>query len=81
MSFISNKAHLHLVEAVLELIGLVGGVDVDQDETGFGRRELGQVPFKTSNVQMLECGIDVDDDQTANWVKYFSNAWIQNNGI
>ena len=34
-----------LVEAVLQLRCLVGGVDVDQDQARLGRGELGQVPL------------------------------------
>ena len=47
LSFDSScQAHLHLVEAVLELGGLVGRIDVDQDQTSFGSSKLGQVPSK-----------------------------------
>ena len=46
LSFDSSQGLLHLVEAVLELGGLVGRVDVDQDQTGFGSSKLGQVPSK-----------------------------------
>jgi hypothetical protein len=35
----------NLVERVLELVGPIRGVDVDQDETGLGRRELGDHPL------------------------------------
>ena len=34
-----------LVEAVLELRGLVGGVNVDQDQPRLGRGKLGEVPL------------------------------------
>ena len=51
--FVCYVCFSRLVEAVLELIGLVGRVDVDEDEAGFSSRKLGQVPYDGSNFQML----------------------------
>ena len=40
-----QRAALHLVEHVFEFRTPVGGVDVDHDQAGFRRGELGQHPF------------------------------------
>ena len=42
-----QRAALHLVKHVFEFRTPVGGVDVDHDQTGFRRGELGQYPFGT----------------------------------
>ena len=61
--------HPHLVEAVLQLLRLVGGVDVDQDQAGLGCSELSEIPLvvvwspDTQSVSRLEPQVEQSSSQ------------------